>query len=169
MVMNIAIGVAVGAAALIAAPFALPSSVTVERTAVIDAAPEEVFEIFASGAGFQKINPWKDADPDLKIALSGPNRGVGSAFSFAGSEGEGTQTITALEDGRRVVTEIDLGPMGKPVQTFTIEPAESGARVVWSTEARFGMNPIGRVFGLFMDGRLGPVYERGLKNLAAAV
>ncbi|MEL6793099.1 MAG: SRPBCC family protein [Pseudomonadota bacterium] len=169
MVMNIALGAAVGVAALIAAPFALPSAVTVEREAVVGAAPDAVFELLASNAGFQKINPWKDADPELKIALSGPDRGVGSAFSFKGDEGEGVQTITALENGRRIVTEIDLGPMGKPVQTFTIEPAEGGARVVWSTEARFGMNPIGRVFGLFMDGRLGPVYERGLANLANAV
>ena len=64
--------------------------------------------------------------------------------------------------------QIDLGAMGQPVQTFTLIPAGNATKVVWSTEARFGMNPIGRVFGLFLDGQLGPIYERGLKKLEKA-
>ena len=169
MVINPTIALAAGAMALVSLPYALPSGVVVERTATIAADPEAVYGILASNRGFQTINPWKDADPDLRITLQGPESGVGSAFAFEGAEGAGVQTIVAAEPGRRVVTEIDLGRMGKPVQTFTIEPDDDGARVVWSTEARFGMNPIGRVFGLFMEGRLGPVYERGLANLADAV
>jgi hypothetical protein len=55
--------------------------------------------------------------------------------------------------------------MGKPTQSFTLTPESGKTRVVWATESEFGANPIGRVFGLFMDGYLGPIYERGLKKL----
>ncbi|MEM7544056.1 MAG: SRPBCC family protein [Pseudomonadota bacterium] len=170
MPINSTLAFAVGALALIGiSPYVMPGEVTIEREAVIDASPEAVYQVLSSNQGFQRINPWKDADPTLQITLSGPEAGIGSAFSFSGKDGEGTQTITALDPARRVVTEIDLGAMGKPVQSFTLEPAGEGVRVIWSTRADFGLNPIGRIIGLFMDDRLGPVYEQGLKNLANVV
>ncbi|MEL6678133.1 MAG: SRPBCC family protein [Pseudomonadota bacterium] len=157
------------AATVAALPYALPGSATVERSAIIDASPEEIFPLLASNRGFQKINPYLDADPKLKIAFSGPDYGVGSTFAFDGKDGKGTQTITAMEENRSVTNLIDLGSMGQPVQTFTLTPVEGGTKVVWSTTSEFGMNPIGRVIGLFMDGFLGKTYEKGLTNISNAV
>ncbi len=161
-----------GSAALLvlaATPFALPGNTHVERSAVIAAAPDEIFGMLSSNRGFQQFNPFKDTDPDLEIKLMGPERGIGSGFSFKGKEGSGTQTITALEKNRSVTMKIDLGAMGQPTQRFHLTPLQDGTRVVWGMDAEFGLNPIGRIFGLFMDGQLGPVYERGLKNLSRAV
>jgi hypothetical protein len=167
--MNTFLTIGAGAIALIAAaPFALPSAVTVEREAVLAADSDVIYDLLASNEGFQTFNPYRDDDPNLAITLMGPDRGVGSVFAFKGDGGTGTQTITAMEPGRAVTMQIDLGAMGQPVQTFTLTPVVNGTKVNWSTEAAFGMNPIGRVIGLFLDGRLGPVYERGLKNLEKA-
>lgn len=174
--MTLATIAAMGCAALlalIAAPYALPDHKVVERTAIIDAAPDAIYPLLTSSAGFQTFNPYKDADPDLQITFQGPAEGIGSGFAFSGRDGQGTQTITALQDNISVTMQIDLGSMGQPVQTFTLEPVggDTGAqtRVVWSVESQFGMNPIGRVFGLFLDGMLGETYENGLKNLARIV
>lgn len=160
-----------GAALLVlaTAPFALPGNIHVERSAVIAAAPAEIFELLSSNRGFQQFNPFKVTDPDLEIKLTGPERGIGSGFSFNGKEGSGTQTITGIEKDRSVTMQIDLGAMGQPTQMFHLIPTQGGTRVVWGIDAMFGFNPIGRIFGLFMDGQLGPVYERGLKNLSRAV
>lgn len=167
--MNMFLTIGLGAVALIAiAPLALPGMVTVEREAVLSADSDRIYGLLASNKGFQTFNPYRDDDPQLAITLSGPDQGIGSAFAFKGNGGQGTQTITALEEGRTVTMLIDLGPMGQPVQTFTLTPTTNGTMVNWSTKATFGMNPIGRVFGLFLDGQLGPVYERGLKNLEKA-
>lgn len=159
--------------ALLAAPYALPDHKVVERTAIIDAAPDAIYPLLTSSAGFQTFNPYRDADPDLQITFQGPSEGVGSGFAFSGRDGQGTQTITALQDNRSVTMQIDLGSMGQPVQTFTLEPLDGQngdqTRVVWSVESQFGMNPIGRVFGLFLDGMLGDTYEHGLENLARVV
>lgn len=155
--------------ALAAAPYALPDHKVVERTAIIDAAPDAIYPLLTSSAGFQTFNPYKDTDPDLQITFQGPDQGIGSGFAFSGREGAGTQIITDMQDSRSVTMQIDLGSLGQPVQTFTLEPVGEQTRVVWSVESQFGMNPVGRVFGLFLDGMLGQTYERGLDNLARVI
>lgn len=163
----LAIGGAV-IAALIVAPYVLPSSKTVARTATIEAPAEDIYPLLASSTGFQTFNPYKAKDPNLNIEFMGPEQGVGAAFKFEGKDGKGTQTIVALQEDRSVTMEIDLGPMGKPVTTFTLLPKGDKTEVTWSTKSDFGMNPIGRVFGLFLDGMLGPDYEQGLDLLNQA-
>lgn len=150
-------------------PFLLPAKARVERSAVVAAAPEAVFPLINSSAGFNRFNPFRDRDPNLRISYSGPTEGQGASFSWQGREGSGSQTISSIEDGRRVVMQLDLGAMGRPVQSFTLEPAQSGTRVTWSLDADFGLNPVARVIGLFMDGMLGPIYVLGLENLSKVV
>lgn len=145
---------------------ALPASKSVSRVGFVAAAPSEVYAVLSSTEGFQTFNPYRDEEPDLKIEAYGPPAGVGAQFSFTGKSAEGTQTITAVEPNRSVTMQIDVGMMGKPVQTFTLEPAPGGTQVTWTTESAFGYNPLRRVSGLFLDGYLGPIYERGLANLA---
>ncbi len=162
-------GTSLVAVAALGAVTLLPSSKTVERQAIVNAEPAQIYQLLQSNEGFQTFNPYKDSDPTLKIDLHGPAQGIGSSFSFMGKEGRGTQTIIALVPGKSVTMQIDLGAMGKPVQHFDIEKVQSGTLVRWSTTSKFGLNPIGRVFGLFLDGMLGKTYERGLDNLSQAV
>lgn len=161
----LALCLAGAAAAAAILPFTLPARVHIERSSLVSAAPEQVFATLSSSRGFDQINPFRDADPSLKVAFEGPEAGVGAGFAFAGKDGAGRQTVTALEPNRRVVMQLDLGAMGRPVQSFALEPTDGGVKVTWSLDAEFGLNPVQRVAGLFMDGMLGPVYERGLANL----
>jgi uncharacterized protein YndB with AHSA1/START domain len=157
---------AVAAAVIVAVPFLLPSSKTVERSALVKASPEAVFAAMSSTSGYQTFNPYRDMDAKLKITPFGPEAGLGSGFAFEGKDGKGTSTITAMETNKSVTYQIDLGFMGKPVQVITLTPENGGTRVNWAVTSNFGFNPMGRVFGLFMDGMLGPIYESGLKNMA---
>ncbi|MEL6642113.1 MAG: SRPBCC family protein [Pseudomonadota bacterium] len=137
-----------------------------ERTALIDAAPEAVIEMAASNTGYQSFNPYCTTDPDLQITPFGPDAGVGSGFEFKGKEGKGTQTVTDVT-ATSVTHLIDLGAMGKPVQTIAAKATDSGACVTWSVTSDLGFNPVFRIFGLLMDRMLGKTYELGLRNLAA--
>ena len=47
---------------------------------------------------------------------------------------------------------------------WQFEPTEEGTRATWANEGEVGY-PLGRYFGLFLDGMMGPDFERGLKNL----
>ncbi|MEN0001336.1 MAG: hypothetical protein AAF940_10660, partial [Pseudomonadota bacterium] len=50
------------AAIIVATPFVLPASKTVERSAIIEAPAEKVFALVASNEGFQTFNPYKVKD-----------------------------------------------------------------------------------------------------------
>ncbi|GAB5447478.1 SRPBCC family protein [Gymnodinialimonas sp.] len=154
----------IAAVALIA--MLLPRKVVVTRQADVDMAPAELIARVASTEGFQTFNPYCTTDPDLKITPFGPASGVGSGFRFEGKEGKGTQTVTSVTD-TSVTHLIDLGAMGKPVQTIEAEATATGSRVTWTVTSDMGFNPIFRIFGLFMDRMLGKTYELGLKNIAA--
>lgn len=154
-------------ALLAASALLLPRHVQIERMAVIDQPPEAVLALAGSNQGYQLFNPYRSADKDLKITFFGPQSGVGSGFHFDGKDGKGSQTIASVS-ADRVVYDIDLGAMGKPVQQITARPQGSGSTVTWSMEADLGMNPIARIFGLFMDRMIGNTLEQGLKNLATS-
>ncbi|RVT86933.1 polyketide cyclase [Rhodobacteraceae bacterium CCMM004] len=165
--MQILAGSAAVVAVLVASTLLLPRHVHVERQAVIDADAAAVLALAASGEGYQRFNPYSSTDPDLSITLFGPASGVGSGFHFAGKEGKGSQTVSAVTGGT-VHYQIDLGAMGRPQQTIRAEPRADGAHVTWSMQADMGFNPVGRVMGLFMDRMVGPTFERGLANLETA-
>ena len=166
-IKSIALITAISTVASLLSGLALPETATVERSAVIDASPEQVYELLESSAGFQSFNPYKDTDPNLDIQLHGPAKGIGSAFSFKGKEGKGTQTIIDLDPNRQVTMKIDLGARGQPIQTFTLTPVDGGTEVRWAVASSFGYNPLKRVFGLFMDRFMGGTLTRGLGNLQA--
>jgi len=165
-VISISVGLVL---CLVGVLFMLPSQKVVERKALVKGSAQKVFKLLSSSRAYQEFNPYKDTDPALKIAHSGPEEGVGSAFAFEGKEGKGTQTIVALEKDKWVKVEIDLGPMGKPTTTFSLTPKGEQTEVTWTTTSRFGYNLVGRVAGLFLEGMLGKTYERGLKNLNTAL
>ena len=145
----------------------LPRHVEVARSATLPVAPERVLALAASNEGYQRFNPYADTDPALKIDMFGPSEGVGSGFAFAGKEGKGTQTVTA-QDAESVTFAIDLGAMGQPVQSIRAVEVDGGSAVTWTVQSDMGFNPVFRVFGLFMDGMMGPVFERGLAKLGRA-
>lgn len=157
----VAIIVAIAMVALL-----LPRKVVVTRNADIALRPEDVIARVASTEGFQTFNPYCTTDPDLRITPFGPAEGVGSGFAFEGKEGKGTQTVTEVT-ATRVTHLIDLGAMGKPVQTIEARATDTGSRVTWTVTSDMGFNPVFRIFGLFMDRMLGKTYELGLKNIAA--
>ena len=144
----------------------LPRDVTVTRTGLVPAAPQDIVAVAASNTGYQRFNPYLSVDPDLKIATFGPESGVGSGFRFDGRDGKGHQTVAAVEE-TGVRYDIDLGPMGKPRQSISAVPMGDQSEVTWQMQADLGLNPIARVMGLFMDGMVGPTFERGLQNMAA--
>lgn len=153
-------------AALVLIALLLPRKVAVTRQAEVALSPQDVIARVASTEGFQTFNPYCTTDPGLKITPFGPAEGVGSGFRFEGKEGKGTQTVTDVS-ADCVTYLIDLGAMGKPVQTIEAEATDAGSRVTWTVTSDLGYNPVFRIFGLFMDGMLGKTYELGLKNIAA--
>ena len=148
--------------------FLLPRQRHVERSIFIDAPPTVVFSQVNGFRNFTGWSPFVAVMPDAEYTYEGPDFGVGSKISWAvtGPRPEiGSQTIVASTPYDRVDIELDLGPQGTAQATCLLLPENNGTNLTWAFDTDFGLNLLGRYWGLFLDRQLGPLYAQGLANL----
>lgn len=168
LVVRVVLGLVALVMVLAAVGFVLPREVMVTRSATVNAPPEAVYPHVASLKRFTAWSPWQAMDPGMTQTFEGPEEGVGAKMSWQSSNpdvGNGTQEITAAEPGKRVDYRMAFGGMPPATAAFVLTPEGTGTRVDWQLNADMGMNPVGRWFGLMMDGMVGPDFERGLATL----
>lgn len=164
IIKKIAIATVAIVGGVVAGGFLAPDHVVVTRQAVTTATPEAVIQLASSSSGYQTFNPYKAADPALKITAFGPASGVGSGFNFDGKDGKGSTTIIA-QTADRVDYQIKLDGMGAPTQAIQTKVTPQGTQIEWSMRMEFGNNPAMRLMGLMMPSMMGPTLEDGLGNL----
>ena len=156
----------------VAGAFLLPKEVAVARSIEIDAPAEQVFPHVNSLKAGAEWSPWLDRDPDVQLAYSGPDEGVGAKLDWTSDHpqvGNGSQMISASVPNEKVTTELDFGDMGTAVANFDLVENNGKTQVTWGFETDMGNNPVGRWMGLMMDSWVGGDYEAGLANLKALV
>ena len=146
--LAIAVSVLVGVVASVTLiGFALPARATwVETSAVLEASSTELFPLFNSRDGQQRLwtHAWERAGdaaaPPMRIAdLGGPDAGVGARMGFFPADGHetwqsvaGIGEILASEPGRRVVYRIDFDGVVSD-RVIELEAVDDGrTRVRWS-------------------------------------
>lgn len=152
--------------------FVLPKEVAVARSIEIDAAPAEIFPYVNSLKAGAEWSPWLGRDPDVQLAYSGPDEGVGAKLDWASDHpqvGSGSQFISASVPNEKVTTDLDFGDMGKAVANLELVENAGKTTVTWGFETDLGSNPVARWMGLMMDKWVGGDYEAGLANLKALV
>ena len=88
------------------------------------------------------------------------------SWSVTGPHPEnGSQTVVASTPYERVDVELDLGPPGTAQSAFILLPENDGTNLTWTFDTDFGLNILGRYWGLLLDRQLGPIYAQGLANL----
>jgi len=144
----------------------LPSRAHVERSITIDASRSTVFALLNDFNQVNKWSPWIEDDPNARIEISGPRRGVGATVVWDGNIiGQGSQTISESVPYERVATALDFGDQGKANAVFVLTEADDGTDVVWTFNLEFGFNLVGRYIGLMLGSVVGEDYEQGLANL----
>ncbi len=144
----------------------LPSRALVERSIAVDARQATVFALLNDFHQVNKWSPWIEDDPNARIEIFGPRRGVGATVAWDGDiVGQGSQTITESVPFERVVTALDFGDQGKANVIFELQETDEGTQVVWTFNMDFGFNLVGRYFGLIIGGAVGDDYEEGLASL----
>jgi len=150
--------------------FFLPDKVTVERSMVINAPSQEIFEKINTMRAWQEWSPWFEQDPTMETEFFGPGAGIGSGYKWTSRKlGNGQITITESIPYRLIGLELIFDQHGKSETGFILQPTREGTLVIWSMDTEMGWNPISRYFGLFMDLMLGSEFQKGLQNLARAV
>ena len=160
------------AVALAAIGTLLPRDITVDRSVVIAATPDQVFPHVNSLKNFNAWSPWAKRDPDTRYVFEGPEQGIGAKMLWKSDHpdvGSGIQEITESIANKRVRMALDFGDMGTAVASYRLEPEEGGTKVTWGFETDLGNNIMWRYFGLMMDRWVGTEYEKGLANLKQLV
>ena len=170
------IGFAVAIAALLAWAARRPNHFRVERSTVIQASPEQVFEHLDSFARWSAWSPWEKLDPAMKRHYSGPERGVGAAYHWIGNKqvGEGKMEIIELKSFRHLRVKLDfIKPFtAHNTAEFKLRPVPSepptdqpACQISW---AMYGPSPfLSKLMGVFfnMDKLIGKDFESGLASL----
>jgi effector-binding domain-containing protein/uncharacterized membrane protein len=153
--------------ALLGIGMLLPRRVHVERQIAIDAPQATVYALVDGFRQFPKWSPWEDLDPNMKVTVEGPDFGVGAKQSWSGDHkvGTGSQEIVEAKPSELVAWKLEFVDQAPADVRMTFAPAASGTQVTWSLDCDMGAGPVGRYFGLMMDGFLGKDYEKGLSNL----
>ncbi len=152
--------------------FSSPKS-HLERSIVIHAQPSAIFEQINSFKNFHKWSPWMEQDPNTQTTFEGPESGVGAKMSWTSEKlDNGSQWIIESEVNKHLKTGMKLGMEGNYSSDIYLEPVEGGTKVTWTydgdvSETGMATSLMGKIMGKFMDGFLGPDYERGLTKLKA--
>ncbi len=152
----------------------LPSKVHVERSIVINAPQEMVYQLVNNLEEWPKWSPWHKIDTNMKVAYFGGGKGVGGGYTWDSEvkeAGKGKLTIEAVSEFDSLLTKLEFDGMGTSYSTYYFTPKNDAIEVIWTLDSDFGNNPISKYFGLMMDSFIGKDYEKGLtamKSVAEA-
>jgi hypothetical protein len=146
-----------------------PSEFRIERSARIEARPEDVFDEINDFRNWKQWSPWEELDPNMVTTYDGPDSGAGAktAWSGNGKAGQGAMEILESESPNRVKIKLDfLKPFEAHNTTeFHLKAEGSATLISWQMYGK--NNLISKVFGMFMnmDATIGRDFEEGFENL----
>jgi effector-binding domain-containing protein len=163
-ILGIVVLIAIAALAVVI--IVSPDETHMERKIVIAAPSKLIYQDLMIYRNFNTWNPWAAKDPNVKWEFSGPDIGVGASMKWVSESedvGSGQMKMIDATYPTSVTYEMDFG-YGKPLAYLYLEDVENGTQVTWTYDEK-GLTGFSKLFGLMMDGFLGPDYESGLSNL----
>lgn len=156
---------------VVGAGMLLPSRFEVERSILVDATPDRVFNHVVDPREWQRWTVWSQRDPGMQVTYAGPPFGQGARWSWVSeSEGSGSMTFTRVVPNERLGYELSFADFGmKSEGEILLVPAGSATRVTWTNRGDVGKNPLKRYLAAAMDRMVGPDFEAGLANLKRLV
>lgn len=160
------LGIAAIIVVLVAVGFSLPQQSRFVASTSIDAHPATVFALVNDLRQAALWSPMNDSDPNVRRQYSGAQRGVGATTSWdSQNAGSGTQTIVDSQPYRYVETLINAGEPSATRTWIEIDGGDGISAVRWGFEHDYGLNIVGRYFGLMVTGVIRSDYENGLRKL----
>ena len=144
-------------------PLFLADNVVVTHSQLIQAKPVTIFHQVNTLENWKGWSPFDD-DTTMVVTYDGPKSGVGAQMLWSGKE-SGSLTIIESIPYTSIKTKLDFGPNGGADGSWDFEETPEGVNVTWTTHITNLGYPLGKWFGLAMDGMLKPKLEKGLNDL----
>jgi uncharacterized protein YndB with AHSA1/START domain len=170
MIKNIAIGVAVIIAVILALASMQPNEFTIVRKIDIKAPPEKILPLITDFHQWGGWSPWEKMDPAMQRTHSGAASGKGAVYHWKGNDkvGEGQMEILDVA-ANKVGIKLDfLSPFEAHNRAdFALEPKGDTTTVNWTMTGP--SNFMTKLMGVFvsMDKMVGPDFEKGLASMKA--
>ena len=148
----------------------MAKTMTVTRSAVIQATPDRIFPLLDDLHEWERWSPWEELDPNMAHSYTGAARGTGAVHEWKGNSkaGEGRMEITGTDPPRRLDLDLTFIKPYKSSNTTSFQLTESGqsTNVTWSMVSP--VNFMMRIAGIFMnfEKRIGKDFDKGLATLA---
>ena len=154
-------------AILVIVAYLLPRTYMVERSIVINADKEIIYDYLCDLNKWEEWTPWsEDMDSTMTMEVTG-NCEVGAMQKWSDESGDGQLIVTEMVPYQLIKYDLSFYEGKYTSQgTMTIDPQDEGGYLVtWSDEGDLGYNPMHRYLGLMMDSQIGTSFQEGLENL----
>ncbi|KQT24797.1 hypothetical protein ASG22_08315 [Chryseobacterium sp. Leaf405] len=139
-----------------------------EKSIVINAPKEKVWQKVSSMKAFNEWNPWMKLDPTMKIIYSGNSGEVGDKYCWDSKNddaGAGCQEIKGLVANEKQKTEMTfIKPFdGQATSDIILTTEGNATKVTWTMDTE--QDPMIKIMRPMMDHQMGKSYGEGLDNL----
>jgi len=143
-----------------------------EKSVVVNAPKEKVWQQVNSMKAFNQWNPWMKLDKEMEIKYTGNSGQVGDKYCWDSKNddaGAGCQEIKELVANERQKTEMTfIKPFeGEAVSEIILSPQGNATKVTWTMETE--QDAMMKIMRPLMDYQMGKSYGEGLSNLKVLV
>ena len=141
-----------------------------ERSIVINAPKEKIWENVHTLANINKWNPWLKKDPNTKGSYEGQDGTVGAVYRWESKEvGTGSQTLTKLDAPSRTESHLHfIKPFEGEAEVFMdLKEEGNGTKVNWGFDTHYSYPKNVMLLFVNMDKVMGESYDDGLNQLKA--
>ncbi|CAA7386822.1 SRPBCC family protein [Chryseobacterium fistulae] len=138
-----------------------------EKSVVINAPKEKVWQYVGSTKAFNAWNPFAKADKNIQITYSGTSGQIGDSYHWKGNDqvGEGEQTVIGVIPNERLTSKLHfISPWeGEAKASFILTPESNGTKVTWTMDNE--LTPMMKMMKPMMNGQMDKMFGQGLDNL----
>jgi hypothetical protein len=139
-----------------------------EKSMVVNAPKEKVWQQVSSMKAFNQWNPWMKLDKNMKITYTGNSGEVGDKYCWDSKNddaGAGCQEIKELVVNEKQKTEMNfMRPFaGQATSEIVLKSEGNSTKVTWTMDTE--QDPMMKIMRPMMDYQMGKSYEEGLQSL----
>ncbi|MDF1518001.1 MAG: SRPBCC family protein, partial [Lutibacter sp.] len=144
----------------------LDSDYDIQRSRIIKAPAEVIFDNVNDYKTWENWNPWLEKDATMVTSFKDTTSRVGAPYSWKGKDGSGSITTISATPNKEIIQQIDFGKGHIAEVYWNFTEVDEGTEVTWGMRGEISF---GEKFYWLLKGGIEknmiPDYDRGLELL----